>query len=369
MSDQLRVIQVIPSLLKGGAERLVLDICHELKSMGHEVLLINFRPDSAYDFMLEGINREVIPSRVVPSITGKWDVDVEHLNERIREFAPDVIHSHLFESEIVLSKVDLNNTITVAHFHDNMPQLSKSFPISKQIIARRYERRHMLSCYKTRNTKFVTISDDTYNFARNNLPVQHKVIKLLNAVNLDRFDAPFASHEEFRMVMIGSLVEKKGQQLAIEVALELKNRGIDCHLDLLGDGPLRNDLEAFVQKNDLSTFVHFHGNVDHPEDYLKLASIYLHTAKYEPFGLVIIEAMAASLPVVCTDGIGNRVLIENEKNGFLVPERSAKQIADHVERLKSDEFERRTIALSGKSFSRKFDISNYTERLLNIYLS
>ena len=76
----LKVLHIIPNLLKGGAERLVLDICNELeKRVDVKVKLITFRNDNDYEFMSNELDHEVIPSRFIPSVSGKSIIVVKKL--------------------------------------------------------------------------------------------------------------------------------------------------------------------------------------------------------------------------------------------------------------------------------------------------
>ena len=104
----MRILHIIPSLNKGGAERLVLNICNELTNHPKvEVMLITFRAENAYQFLTETINWKIIPSSVSTSLSGKMNVNVSLLQKTIEEFKPDIIHSHLFETEIVVLLITL----------------------------------------------------------------------------------------------------------------------------------------------------------------------------------------------------------------------------------------------------------------------
>ena len=61
------------------------------------------------------------------------------------------------------------------------------------------------------------------------------------------------------------------------------------------------------------------GNVSNVAQYLWKGEVYIHSAKYEPFGLVLVEAMAAGLPVIALDAGGNRDIVEDGVNGYLLP--------------------------------------------------
>lgn len=367
----MKIIHVIPNLRKGGAERIVLNICTEIQAQNeHDILLITFQPDNAYTFLTENLNWKVVPSDVIPSITGKAEINVSELQSTIDDFQPDVIHAHLFKTMMVLSQITNNSAKLFLHFHDNMFQLERfswSKLFQKSMWTNLYEKQLIYRVYNKRNVTAIAISDDTLRYANKVLPNKIEVIKLLNAIDRERFFSEAKRERSNRIVMIGSLVEKKNQRLAIETIDELRTRGIHLSLDLVGDGILRQDLEDHVQTKDLIERVTFHGAVNYPEQILEKALIYIHTSKVEAFGLVLVEAMSAGLPVVCTDGGGNRDLILEGKNGFMVNEFSTKLLADKVEYLIKHPGKRVVMGKNAQEFSRKFDISSYTKKLIELY--
>jgi glycosyltransferase involved in cell wall biosynthesis len=357
--------------LKGGAERIVLNICNELESRKeHEVLLITFSADNAYTFLTETIQWKVVNADVVPSITGKAKIEVDELQKVIDDFQPDVIHAHLFKSIMVLSQIDYTKASYFFHFHDNMPQLAKfSFGgiAKKEMWTNLYERRFVLKAFANRQVTAIAISEDTMGYVVRVLPRKWWPKLMFNAIDFDHFYAELPRQNNSRLAMIGSFVQKKNQLLAIQTAQVLKSRGMSIELNLIGDGPLRSELEEYVQSNDLSESVIFHGAIDHPEVILKESTIYLHTAKIEPFGLVLLEAMAAGLPVVCTDGGGNKDLIEEGENGFLVEEFDPELLADKVEYLLNNPDDRLKMGKTAQDFGRAYDIQHYVKHLVDFY--
>ena len=98
----LRIIHIIPSLIKGGAERLTLDICIELNKRDDcDVKLITLHPENMFVEQCKGLDVEFCNSYVIPSISKKNQINISELQAAIDRFKPDVIHSHLFEAEIV----------------------------------------------------------------------------------------------------------------------------------------------------------------------------------------------------------------------------------------------------------------------------
>lgn len=368
----MKIIHIIPNLRKGGAERITLDICNEIQSQGeHEVLLITFQPDNAYTFLAETLPWKVIPADVVPSITGKASVSVSELQKTIEEFQPDIIHAHLFKTIMVLSQIHYEAHYFI-HFHDNMHQLkpfSWSHCFQKKMWTDWYERRLVLKSFKKKSVSAIAISNDTAHYARKVLPPTIQVHQLLNAIDRKRFYAEVKKKASNRIVMIGSLVEKKNQLLAIRTVENLIQKGINVQLDLIGDGANRNKLGAYVDSCQLRQQVTFHGNIDHPERILHKSSIYLHTAKIEPFGLVILEAMAAGLPVVCTNGGGNKDLILEGENGFMINTFAPEALANKVEFLIKNPEQRIEMGKRAQKFSEQFNISVYVRNLTLLYSS
>lgn len=369
----MKIVQIIPSLNKGGAERLVLDICNTLqKKEGICIKLITFHNSNAYFFLTDGLDWEVVPASVVPSISSKTQVEITALQEAIEAFQPDIIHSHLFETEMVLSQINYPQTKYVVHFHDNMVQFENwkwRNIFNKLKLTNFYEKKIVEAAYSKRRTEFVAISKDTHHYVTRVLPEVFSVTLLHNAIDTKHFSPSFKKPNGERPILttIGSLVDKKGQELAIKTIAELKNRGIDVELNILGDGVNKSKLETLIQTLELSDNILMRGNVDHPESYLHISTLYLHTASYEPFGLVLLEAMACGLPVVCADGGGNRDLIEEGINGFMVKERDPKRLADKIELLLTNSALRKQMGANAYSFAQQFSIETYVDRLLDLY--
>jgi glycosyltransferase involved in cell wall biosynthesis len=367
----MKVVHVIPNLRKGGAERLALNIVEELSiRLNVEVVLVTFSEQNDYPFLSNSITWKVIPSKFIPSFRGKGTVEVEDLQNFIDEFNPDVIHSHLFEAEMVLSRIKFSEKVKrVFHFHSNMKQLrlfSLKTLVNKRFLTEYYERKLILKSY-SENTLAICISEDTFKYADKVLPKKINKQLVFNAIDLKRFKPSNELKSAFEITIIGSLVNKKGQALAIESIGLLKQRGVEVKLNVLGAGPNLPQLKSLASKLNIDGNIFFYGNQDFPEQFLQRSLIYLHTAIYEPFGLVLIEAMACGLPVVCTDGFGNRELIKEGENGFMIWERDANLVADKLERLLFDTQLNKSMSLFSIKYSKDFGIDCYVDKLLSSY--
>lgn len=372
----MKILHLIPTLGQGGAERLVLNIVAELSKRSNvEVKLLTFSSENAYPFLTENIDWHVVPSRVVPSVFGKPTLEVGTYRTFLTHFRPDVVHSHLFEAELVAREVLQTGVRYFSHFHDNMPPLRKFSPaclLSKDKMLRFFERQWILKRYKKCDNHFISISKNGQQYLKTQLPPQlRKNICLLpNAIALSRFFSPKTyapNRTPWQLVTVGRLHPCKGHPFLLEVVAYLKQKGHAVVLKVIGDGAEKQNLQQQIAQQKLTEEVKLLGHQSFPEELLKCADLYLHAGVYETFGLVLVEAMATGLPVVTTDGGGNRDLIENNYNGFMLPKREVADFAEKVIFLLENPEERIRMGKNAQSFSKKFGITKYVDKLLKHY--
>lgn len=378
----MKIMHIIPYLGGGGAEILLGSIAIEQVNRGCKVIVVILEPVH-FTYINYPLKQELeskvtiykIATRVRFSflkntIAEKYD-EFENI---IKEFKPDIIHSHLFSSELV-SRFRISASVRYfTHCHDNMHQFSF---FTKKPLRRRFtdylEKKWIIEKYKACNNTFIAISNHTQNYFIQNLPssLKNRVCLLPNAINTSLF---FSNPEKenlvngiYRLVSVGNLVEKKGHSFLIDVMSILVNDGVKVHLDVLGFGELQEELQLKINQLFLSQHITLHGNVSNVNEFMSKAHIYLHAAIYEPFGLVLLEAMASGLPVVCTDGKGNKDLITEGYNGFLLTERNPEKYAQKVKYLVEEGQIRKEIGENALKFSKKYNIEAYTEKLFQLY--
>jgi glycosyltransferase involved in cell wall biosynthesis len=370
----LKILQIIPNLRKGGAERLVTDIVRELdKQSGVEVKLVLLEEEIVYDVIDMQHLLSIIPAKVSLSFIKNNNLQINELQNLIEVFQPNIIHSHLFFSEIVSRSCIYPKAKWFSHCHDNMIQF-KNFELAtltnKAKITNFYEKKYLFERYKINGgTHFIAISNDTKTYFENTAQA-FPITLLHNAINFDKFytEKQFDKvNKTLRLINVGSLVEKKNQKLLIEVVEKLVNKGHNVSLQLLGDGKNKNLLEGIIKDKKLSEHVFLRGNVDDVEKHLWNSDIYVHSAIYEPLGLVLLEAMAAGLPVITTDGKGNRDLIEQGENGYMLDNFDAETFANKIIEVWNDKNKYQNMSASAQEFAKKFDIKNYVDKLLKIY--
>ena len=364
----MRIIHLIPNLDKGGAERICLDICEELQNQGHTVKVFIFEDINKYEDVYPNINIEYIPITYLLSLRGKDNIDINLLQKSVNDFNPDAIHSHLYQANIV--GLELKSKKHIIHVHSNIPsfkRLSFTSLFNPKKLGFYYEQRRIFKAIKNSNVTFLTIAKESFNYISKNISsLKAKIVLEHNAIKLDRFKKIKSNPKTdniFKIISIARLIDYKGHDLTIEVAQRLKELNFSFFISIFGEGTERNHLQNLIKKKELTEYVKLEGLTDYPENYLASSDLYFHPTKDEAFGLVLIEAMASGVPVITTDGKGNRDIIQHRQNGLFFLNRNAVEIADAIIEIKRNEILKEKLVTNGKKYAENFGIKQYCIKL------
>ncbi len=143
-----------------------------------------------------------------------------------------------------------------------------------------------------------------------------------NAIDLDRFhprpDSGAGGGSAPRIVMIGRLVMQKNPRLFVEGARRLRALLPAARFHLVGDGPLRPDVERWIADAGLGDCVELLGERSDVPELLRAADLFWLTSDWEGLPNVVLEAMASGLPVVATDVGGTAELFTSDVEGALI---------------------------------------------------
>jgi UDP-glucose:(heptosyl)LPS alpha-1,3-glucosyltransferase len=165
------------------------------------------------------------------------------------------------------------------------------------------------------------------------------------------------------LLFVGHSFERKG--LADAVAA-LARSGPNAHLVVVGGG----DVDAYRREADalgVGGRVHFTGAVDSPEDYYAAADVLVLPTRSDPWGIPVIEAMAAGVPVVTTAAAGSATVAERAGAALLVPPRSPERLAQAIGDLLADPDRRRKMGERGRAEAGRFDVSSVVDATLGVY--
>lgn len=171
------------------------------------------------------------------------------------------------------------------------------------------------------------------------------------------------------LVSVSRLSKEKNLDFMLEAAAELKKRcRVPFRFVIVGDGNERRRLEKRIRTLQLESTVILAGSVK-PQDiprYYNLGDIFLFASKTETQGMVILEAMAAGLPVVAVRSSGIDDVVRDEVNGFKTPENSDKWCA-RIHDLLTDEDRRAKMAEEAVTFARRYSIPRFAEAINQVY--
>lgn len=202
-------------------------------------------------------------------------------------------------------------------------------------------------------------------------------------IDLAKFPAPerHRAHggDTVRILTVARLVEKKGVEYAIRAVAALKGmteRRVKYRI--LGDGPLRGELERLVRELGAADVVRLEGEMNqagvrdamHDSDIFVAPSVVAEDGDMEGVPVSIMEAMACGLPVASTFHSGIPELVRDGVTGFLVRERDARTLSFALARLVDDALLRRRMGMAGRrAVGRGYDLDDLNDRLVDLLAS
>jgi glycosyltransferase involved in cell wall biosynthesis len=186
-----------------------------------------------------------------------------------------------------------------------------------------------------------------------------KIHRVYNGIDLERFPAPspVKSNATPRIVSVGRLVAFKGFADLIDACAQLARRGVNFACEIIGDGPLRDTLQAKITQLDLASRVNLLGSLSQKvvleklqaADVFALASTTDDKGATDVFPTVILEAMASERPVISTRLAGIPELVVDGQTGILVSPGDSNALAQPLEQLIHDPELRLRYGRAGRS--------------------
>jgi colanic acid/amylovoran biosynthesis glycosyltransferase len=174
----------------------------------------------------------------------------------------------------------------------------------------------------------------------------------------------------FQVIFVGRLSAVKAQHILIAAVAELRKRGRQLHVHLVGDGPERKSLEAHAKSEGLEDCIFFEGwcNQDRVISLYKGADLFVLPSFDEGVPVVLMEAMAMEIPCIATRIAGIPELIRDEKDGILVAPSNVPEMVDAISRLMDNPDLRRQLGRSGRQrIIEKFELEKNVLCLSRIF--
>ncbi len=360
----MRILQVVPSFVLGGAERLATHLTIELKLAGFDVQAI-----SLYDPHGTDLERSLAENSIPVSFLGKhtgFDPRMFHRIHRvIRRFRPQVVHTHLHAFNYTVPATILDSPARLVH----------TIHSTAEREARRIGR-WLPSLLFRRAVAPVAIGDEIQRSVEHVFGVSSHLIP--NGIPLKMFGfAPESRHmwrsrsnfseHDFLFVSVGRLDPVKNQGLLIEAFATGLSHYADTHLLLAGDGILRDKLRGRVEALGMTNRVHFLGNRDDIPQLLSAANAFAFASSSEAAPLSVMEAVAAGLPVIGTRVGSVPEIVLDGQNGILVPPEDIRALASAMLRIREDASLRQRMSSSASKHALRFDIRRTAQQYAKLY--
>jgi glycosyltransferase involved in cell wall biosynthesis len=153
---------------------------------------------------------------------------------------------------------------------------------------------------------------------------EERIYVIPPGISCSRYAFPrhYRSDTPIRILTVGVLMRRKNTAIVIRAFARLHKSGVNVRLDVLGDGPERNQLQRLTHTLDCSDVVIFHGYVPHSHvvSYYQNADVFVTGSTQETFGQMYLEAMASGLPIVSVRNEISSVLLADGRLGRCIPE-------------------------------------------------
>lgn len=361
----MKIIQIIPSLISGGAERFTVDLSNQFAEMGHEVILLVFVSEPAQNFYLPEVSGKV---RVI-TFGKKPGFDFKlffKLYRIVKHEKPDIVQTHLHCLDYMPVCLMLNNSVKYFHvvhtdaFQESQRKLST--------MIRKF-------CFRTKKVCAVTISEESlksfvemYGISAPLIYNGRKIPSVVNTESVCNEISTFLKTEKTRVIVhVASLRSWKRQDLMARVSKRLEDDGFDFTVLFIGREDHDPDFSRKV-KELLCSSCHILGEKSNPLEYLKIADGFALCSEYEGMPISFLEAMAMGAVPVCTPVGGIVNVVNNGENGILSKTVEENDYYEALKRFLSLSVEELNIMKSKaiESF-RPYSIENCATKYLELY--
>lgn len=371
----MKIVYVIDSLAsKGGAERVIINkMDYMVNHFNYDISIITCYQDKNTP------NAYPIPNGIKQVCLGipfysqynyhypfrlwvKHSIDVQlqkALTEAVLEIDPDIlIGVSYFEADVVSGiKCRAKKVIEV---HEPRPFTLSDYGLSRGKLSSWYMK-HYRNWYFKKVEKqadiVVTLTPGDAHEWRRARKVQ--VIPNFTVMPIEKMSDGQAK----RVIAVGRLEWVKGYDRLLDAWKIVSDKHSDWHLDIFGSGTLENELKLQQKELGLENKLTIHPATPAINIEYSNSSIFVGTSHFEGFPLVLLEAMQVGLPCVAFDcPFGPSAAIENEVNGFLVPEGDIKLLSEKVSLLIEDESKRKSFSKAALEKSKIFTVENVMQQ-------
>lgn len=329
---------VLPGLGAGGSEHIVSLLCNHFAAQDWTVTLIAFEDESGVPYYSHHESVRIV--RLGLESRRRWAPvgalamfqRAQRLQDALRDAAPDLVVSFLTRTNILSVLAARRSGFPVIISERNNPALQKVGRVWNLLRRWTYPR----------SAGLVTMTQGAMDYFTRSMDVRGWVIP-----NPAPSPPDMARQRPDGRIIgaVGRLVPQKGFDLLIDAFARVAESIPDWQLVIWGEGPERAALEAQRDRLGLSGRVSLPGITSQPGGWIAQSDLFVLSSRFEGWGIVVGEAMAAGLPVISFDcDWGPAEMIEQGRSGILIPNGDTTALGDAIALLCKDEARRRSLS-------------------------
>lgn len=280
----------------------------------------------------------------------------------------DLIHAHHPIAGLAMKEV-FPDTPVIQSIHSSY---ERELILNGKIQENGLEHQFLTSIYKElehRTDRLLTVSHSFKEYLKPYVLNHDQIDVIPNGFDEKRFKPVPHENEVAQLVTVCRLVPAKGIDTLLEACARLKERGLAYVLHIIGDGPIREELEQRAQQLGVYNETIFYGYTLHPEEFMPFFDVFVLPSRAEAFGSVFAEAALCSLALVGSDVGGISEQISNGTTGLLVPPDDGDELADALEKVIVDPAYRYELARNGSDHAKRhYSLNRVVHELKKIYL-
>ncbi|WP_199619672.1 glycosyltransferase family 4 protein [Paenibacillus alkalitolerans] len=279
----------------------------------------------------------------------------------------DLIHAHHPIAGLVMKRV-FPDTPVLMTVHSSY---EKELLLNGRIKEGGPEERFLTSLYRELEAtadRLMTVSDSFKGYMSQYVDHPERIMVIRNGFDEKRFKPIAHDNAVPQLVSMCRLVPAKGLDVLIRACAELKRRGLPFVLHMIGDGPMREELEEMARKLGVYDDIIFYGYMLHPEEFMPFFDVFVLPSRAEAFGNVFAEAALCWLALIGTNVGGVAEQIEHGVNGLLVPVDDVGALADALEQVVVDPAFRYELSRAAwEKAKRTYSLNRVIRQLKRVY--
>lgn len=303
-----KLLFAIPDLGSGGAERVISILSQEFATQGYDVEVLMFFGERIHYQIPESVKISRLDLLKYP-MTGR----IRQLRAMLHSLRRQYDGVTVFALQDSVLKYVLAARFGLRGIQVISAERNNPYIKGKSLFSRV---KNSLPYLLSDHTVFQTPSARSYYFV---LP-KRKCSVIPNPINPSGFRWSYDSITKHKLVSVCRLHEQKNLPMTLSVMNELRQKYPDIHLDIYGEGHLRDMIESKIKELDLEEVISLKGTTRQVTKILSESSLFISTSDFEGISNSMLEAMSVGMPIVCTDcPIGGAHMMLNDGAGLLSP--------------------------------------------------